>query len=579
MTGISGSISYTTTPAEGEAVSLLSSGEVLLQASGTSTGYIHDERFSAAIAGTLILPSGNTDARQLVFINELYDGLLCDPSAFLSDCEGAFVVAWSFHEKKELHIASDPFGNVALYFGKNEREFYFSTSQKHVSRYFNTTSSERAILSYIRIGFPLNTDTFFNGVERLPTASILTVTSQGTITTRRYFYPKYSRIEGASIDKAIDAIIESLSHSLRKALDHTPSAGIALTGGFDSRTTLAILRSIGKEKAVEFYTHGSPQSYDLLIASEIAARFGLRHRVHIFSEQDIERSVGLFDQIISGSEGGFGLEAVLTLNSWEFQRTLFSTIFDSHGGQIYRRTILKARAHAIEKLHSVAEGVLRHIISPLFHSQYILAPIQTQAKEITHSALNRYFSTVSNLQIGDQIDRFFIDQICNNRNSATGNLALEYLPFIHPLLTTKASEILSGIPIQFRAKNGVYRAIIDRLAPELATFPLENNGFKIPYRGYEWKRYIPQVYDKLLRKAGVSVHKRLTLQRPITSAELVIAKGREKASTLLLENLPYLKNHANTEKLEEALAKQKPIHSGELIAVTNMALLLKYLHE
>src|SRR5205085_2155683 len=140
-----------------------------------------------------ILPSGRKLASKEVFAEEFFPRFTKDPVSFLLNCEGAFVFAFYDAVSKTLSLVSDPFGNIALYYSKQGNSFRFSSSQKEVATTSNAPINESAIRSYLRIGFPLNTDTFFEGVHRLPVATLLRMSQNGNTELHKYFFPSYKR--------------------------------------------------------------------------------------------------------------------------------------------------------------------------------------------------------------------------------------------------------------------------------------------------------------------------------------------------------------------------------------------------
>lgn len=530
------------------------------------------------ILGTLFLPSGHMLDSAHVFTEEFIPGFEQDKSEFLSNCEGAFCFAYYSEQQKTLHLANDPFGNIALFYSFVEGAIIFASRQRPIARAIGKAIRKESILQYIRFDQVLGNSSFFEDVERLPVASILSVDQNCKKSTTRYFTPSYSYVAKDEIPEILSLLQNELVDSVQNQISKIENVGVALTGGFDSRITLALVRAAGLEKRVGFFTHGLANSYDVLIAKEIASSLGLRHNVCLYDDDTINKSVQYASSVVAESEGALGVDAAIVFESWKYQRANYSVMLDSQSAPIYRRTILKARLGAISREKSVATGILRFIHSSLWSSSYLNDSLKSQAENATLQSIEDFVSILpETLTTGDVIDRFYIEQMCNGHYAQEGNLQLGFLRFLHPLLTPNAYELLSQLPTAFRSKNLIYQYLLNTIAPELKKFPLDNSGYKVPYNGYLWKRYIPQGYDRLLRKISPSLHKTNTLQRPLITQDAIIRSGEKEIRMLLQECLPLMSEYVDSSRLEEMLRQNSPIPANELFPLTNLGLLLKYL--
>ncbi|HYM20524.1 MAG TPA: hypothetical protein VEW28_05920 [Candidatus Kapabacteria bacterium] len=530
---------------------------------------LQSESSILALFGTLFLPSGKLLSNDQIFTDEFLPQFTSEPNLFLCECTGAFVFAYADTGRNTYYLASDPFGNLPLFYAVTPEGLFFSTRQRPIASAIGAATDNASILQYASIGLSLGNATYYYGIQRVPTASIIMYKDTAKVT--QYFIPSYSRSNDRDIAGVLNDLKNILLPSVQNELDSAAHSCVALTGGFDSRATLSLIYGSDRIKNQVFYTHGEGSSYDMSIAARITSSLGLKHQPFVFDDDIFSSGTEYFDDIIGRSEGTLGIEGVTTLAAWERQKDEFSTVFDSHGGQIYRRTILKARENSIRKMNDITGGIARYVTSTLMRSQWLLPDVKNEAQKITRKALSEYFSTLrEDIDIADKIDRFFIDQLCNNKYSAAGDTQMSYIRFIHPLLNLKAAELLSRIPSRFRACNNVYDYLLRTLAPALTQFPLENNGYRVPYHGYRWKRYIPQVFDEVCAKIGITT----SLQRPITSIDMIMRYGRKKAESMLSENSELIKNYVDINVLNRRITTMP---NPELVALTNFALLMRYL--
>ncbi len=539
---------------------------------GNSRAVLFESRTGLlALFGTLFLPNTKRLLTDSDFETEFIPAFTENCISFLSNCSGAFCFAYYDKIEGSIFLSNDPFGNLPLYYSLTKDSVVFSTRQRPVALAIGRKISQDSIGQYIRSGTIVGGQTFYENLNRLETASICKITHEGNATLQKYFYPTYSYCDRSEIPDLVSKIAQTLAVSVSREIEQGADIGVALTGGFDSRTTLAILLGIQKTRGISFYTHGTPDSFDLRIASQLCSSFGLPHAIFTFDDTVFSDSIRQFDTIVDRSEGGLGVEAALSMEAMQWKGDRFNSILDSHGGQIYRRTIFKARIRLLKK--NIISGLNRLFVSQLSRSRFLLPDVLSSSSQRVSRALEQYFSTLPfHLVTGDKIDRFFIDILCNNKYSNVGNVEMNYTRLAHPLLDIKVAELLSRIPEDFRRRNLVYESLYESLVPELKRFPLENNGYKIPFNGYRWKRYIPQSLELFFKKIGIPY----SFQRPITSQDLVMKFGKTRAQEILEENLSFITEYVDSAGLRSEMDKQA-LTNVELVALTNFALLMRYL--
>ena len=113
---------------------------------------------------------------------------------------------------------------------------------------------------------------------------MLELTSQNAI-VRQYFDPftKFD-LSGPKLDcrEGIDRLREVLSKNINDYNDGPDHTAIALTGGFDSRSVVALL---GEDLInYQFYSYGIKGSWDLDIPKEIAKKLSLQYSSILLDE-------------------------------------------------------------------------------------------------------------------------------------------------------------------------------------------------------------------------------------------------------------------------------------------------------
>lgn len=524
-----------------------------------------NERYILHVFGELILPSGT------LFLNdacakEFIEGAIRNESEYLTKCRGVFCVVLYDTIRKTLKLITDAFGNLAMHFHHVDRTLSFSTDLgKLASMITSVTVNNDAILEYLGFGQPLGGKTYYAGVQRLDRATVLEYDEED-IRFRSYHKFTYN----TSNKKEIPAILSLLGEEVLSSVDsitNTTSTEVSLSGGFDSRITAAALIKLGK-KNITFYTHGREDSHDIQIASQIAKRFGYRHRKLLFDASFFATLHENFESTVGGSFGAFDIRSSPVTASWKTLPQDVLRSVDSHGGPLLRRQILKAKAFTSNRYPSRAAFMLGHIHSPLLTSGCLNQDVESEANRISLLSLQEIFATLPE-DLGDAIDTFYLNQMCAHRYSVSANVQMGHVLLSHPLLTSKIADLLFMIPSQLRAMNIVPRHLVSSFVPELTKIPLDNAGFQVPYTGYRWLRYFPHAAEKLFGSK---------LRKPIFFPSDIINTNIKAIEDLIVSSPS---DYLYKPRIEAILSEHKSgkDRSEQLIAIVSASILLRSLQK
>lgn len=493
---------------------------------------------SGVVFGDLFLPSGEllTAAR---FEDHFASPFLANPEEFLRQCEGAFVCAVHDHTTGTLHLATDPFGNLALHYAKHGDTLSFATNGRMLAEAVGpATRDELGVMQYVGFGQALCGRTLWTDVRRLDVATLLRF-SAGRIATHRYATPSFRTQPASERPHILTRITERIVRNVQIRTATGEACESGLSGGFDSRVVLAALSHVGARNTTLF-TLGMPGCGDIRIATQLAGQVGFPHVVFPYDGEFLRHLPDYWSATVRESEGGLGIESSPQFATWMIRHAPGRRHMDGHGGPIFRRQILKAVHQQAKRYPSLAQFIFAKMASPLMQGNVLRADAHAAAEAATRAALEEYFGTLpSRLPRGDQIDRFYIDQQCGHHYSLTGNLEMQHSGLSHPLLSFAVWELLSQLSGPYRASNGVHRAIIHRLAPALERYPLDNSGFRVPYRGYRALRYVAHGSERLLRLATQRVVPalggRLSLRRPPFSGAMVASADPERLRAIAMQ--------------------------------------------
>ncbi len=535
----------------------------------------HDGKYTLVLCGELFLPSGE----QLTPTN-FQEGFIPlfekNGTHLFLQCDGAFVLALYDDSEQSVYLITDPFGNLSLHYTHTPKGFIFSLQQKALAEILRVGIDDNAIAQFIALGHQLNGRTLYKNIFRIPPASFVKIDKSGAVDFSKYFTPNFE--EGLQTEELLLKIEESL---LRSVDIRSSRSGVivGLSGGLDSRITLAALKKLGKANAVTAFTHGLPSSGDIKVATKITSKYHIPHLRIIFDEAFFAGFPSQWRDAINLSEGGLGVEGAMSIGSWKAESENFDVCLDSHAGALYRRQFHKAREGILRRSDDFIKTFFDQFATPLLHSELISEELRREASRIAVQHLNDFFSAQPHdLSIGNRIDLYYLDALCANKYSLSGNAQINFMGLSHPLLSLEAYKAAMHIPAQERRKNIVYRYLFNRFAPELKNFLADDSGYPVPYIGYRAFRYVAPLFEKGLRQLP-QPFQRLSLFMPVITRRLIVEKNMSEIKEILLDRNSRAHDILIQQKIEKTILDfeaSKQDNSSVLLQALNLTLLLEY---
>jgi hypothetical protein len=183
-------------------------------------------------------------------------------------------------------IVADPAGFRNVYYGASEQEFVASTRAELVATVLALgTQPPRDDVRVAWAAFnsyAIGHRSGFAAVRLLPAAKIIEFRSglEPMVRPARSGWIPTPSDRAQGLEHHIGVVREELAEGLHAAASLPVEERIVgLTGGKDSRVVLAVILAEGLQDAFVFETTGAEDLPDVVIASELARRFDLRHRV------------------------------------------------------------------------------------------------------------------------------------------------------------------------------------------------------------------------------------------------------------------------------------------------------------
>jgi len=194
------------------------------------------------------------------------------------ECVTRFNGMWALaiwdQSKREMFCSRDRFGIKPFYYRLDDSAFIFASEIKAILPALEgrPRANYSVLADFLIDGSLCRTgDTFFEGIQRLPPAYNLTVSAREVRLSRYWDYPDAESL--ASEKEPVEAFRHLLDDAIRLRLRSDVPVGVALSGGMDSSSILALASSQPGSTRMQAFTAVFPgQPYDESEYAEIAAR-------------------------------------------------------------------------------------------------------------------------------------------------------------------------------------------------------------------------------------------------------------------------------------------------------------------
>src|SRR5438309_6655470 len=236
------------------------------------------------------------DTEVLVHLYEDYG------EACVEHLRGMFAFALWDRDRQILLLARDRLGIKPLFYAREGGRFWFASEIKAlIAGGVERTVSAQALQQYLTFLYVPSPATIFEGILQLPPGNILTLT-RGEMRVRRYWSLRPDpETVGLSAEQAKERLLAHLKEAIRLHLISDVPLGVFLSGGMDSSTLVALMRTVSDSRIRTFTIGygGADETYnELMFARLVAERFGTDHHEEILEPQAVDllpRIIQAFD--------------------------------------------------------------------------------------------------------------------------------------------------------------------------------------------------------------------------------------------------------------------------------------------
>jgi len=208
---------------------------------------------------------------------------------FLKDIDGYYAAVLYDKKEKIVYLITDRYGFKPLYWGLINGDLTWSSELKGFLSYadFKPVIDREAVEEFFDISYLLENRTWFEGVELMPPASVLSfnIKESKVNITHYWSWSEIKPIKGAIDEREIAEELGRLfKQSVCKRLRNNEKIGISLSGGLDSR---AILAAVPEDyKPLHTFTFGQKGCDDIRIAKKVSEIKGAEHHALILNSDN-----------------------------------------------------------------------------------------------------------------------------------------------------------------------------------------------------------------------------------------------------------------------------------------------------
>ena len=243
----------------------------------------------------------NSDAELLL---HLYEDMGED---FAHELNGWFLALIHDKEQKKSVIVNDYFGIYRVFYSQVNNTLIMASEIKSILKHKQLSKSPKSpnvqkFAEYFLYGGVLNDETLFKDIYRLPPASLWTY-KDGHVSKKQY--SDFTSIQPNTSISQME-VFEEAARLFEKIIPRYASGdgiGLSLTGGWDTRTELALIKRLGY--SMPCYTWCGPygDSLDVKVARKAAKAVGMEHHVIKIEKDFFEEFSDYAFKVIYVSDG------------------------------------------------------------------------------------------------------------------------------------------------------------------------------------------------------------------------------------------------------------------------------------
>jgi len=253
----------------------------------------------------------------------------------LRELNGIFAFAMWNPTARELFLGVDRYGIRPLYYLHRNNHLLFASEIKAISyNEAGLTPNYAAWEEMLAFGFILGDHTFFEGISRVPPATVLRFTEAGLSTNRYWWFDEVKINPNLKLEDYLEENRYLFRQAIKRLADSVPECVIFLSSGHDSRRIIAELARLGRASKAYTAALVRPQDrfeIDTKIASGVCELLGVPHTTSDFPPPDTYPELVTYKNLLLDFESDTHEWILPLLSEIELQG---GVNFDGLGGDI-----------------------------------------------------------------------------------------------------------------------------------------------------------------------------------------------------------------------------------------------------
>ena len=428
--------------------------------------------------------------------------------SILNGLDGQFAIVTARGDESGFSVITDRLGTLHIYSAEIDGSVVVCTSSLVLASLAQAPWDECSCREFLATGTVFEQRTLFRGIEKLRPATVTHFPVVGRRFARKYWDLKNYMFDQAARQGNVAELAGSLEAAVSTVVRAFPNAVFDLTGGFDSRGTVAAALRTGASIAT--VVNGPESSPDVQIANRIAREFALDHR-HQQREsgchwQLANRALPLCDGEYDLLEYSGTLSAHLALAS-HFEASVNGSNGEICKGYWWELLMphIGAKGHFDSRMVAARRFLFEASGADLLQSGHepSLMDHFTAVIEQANRGLNGYPNTAL-------MDNIYLTLRMQRWQGRIASATSRIWPCISPFAFRPVMEAALSAPPRMRVRHRMTRRLIEHLNPRLAALPLAQGYPALPLRIGTAHRFWPLVIE------GVAACKR-RLPPPLAS--------------------------------------------------------------
>lgn len=476
--------------------------------------------FSEATApqGQLTFDASRADGRALTcFDDDAIQGVIWGDPAYRHEdkyikhalAQGKGVSPWgrSFFGRckrtGEWRVGGDRLGAFPVLMMSTSAGVVFASHRQGLleSAMFSARISAAGTLSLMGFGQLMGEQSIVEGTSHLRGGSTVYVEKRGNVSRNDAAPFLLPGKRNASFPQALDAFMGALEKCIES--DRYPL--VSISGGLDSRLILAGLLKLGIKP--DLLCYGAEQSADIVIARDIADKFGLRLYEGL-QAPGFDRKAAERIAYAGGGEVAYHHGHAL-MHSTLLEKTRGRTIITGTGAETFRAFYYDRGMPGYSVLATpLGKNYLRGKAMGYVAQEFakLLAPLASAFPALTEplrASLDNVLAPYaeSDLDNARMLDSIYLGERVRRMVVAGQQLLDAYYVRTHPFLAQPVIETLAALPVRYKLGSGFHREAIQQLSPSLASIDWDKTSRPLA-EGLRWRERYPALAARLGQQAA-----------------------------------------------------------------------------